>query len=128
MDDSTVIDPEEFAREFEFEFELEPALGTAPVDASAGGRSWAMFSIHGHALIIIARNPEVQVSELSEQLKLGEAVVVRLIDDLITAGIVARVEIGGRTRFAIISDDPMVARLAAPQSVVAVHRLYGRSA
>jgi hypothetical protein len=122
VDDSRLIDPEEFARTFEF----EPTMTT---DSTAPNeRPWAMFSMHGHVLILVASDPEADTGAIAERLHVSERVIRRTLDDLIAAHLVSRARVGNRSRFVITSDDPVVATLTAPRSVSAVTRLYGRTA
>lgn len=119
-----VIDPGEFARMFEFDASRE-----RDDDPPAGARrSWAMFSVHGHVLITIARDPDAQVAQIAQRLKMTETGVRRVVSDLIASRLVAQVQIGRRTRFEITSSDPMITGQTSPRSTAAVTRLYGETA
>ena len=99
---------------------------TAPL--SPDTRSCPMFSAHGHALITIARNPDVTVAQMAVQLRISAISVWRVIGDLVAEQMIAQVTVGEKTRYVIISDDPFLTGMSSPQSTSAVTRLYGQTA
>ncbi|MCU1391042.1 MAG: hypothetical protein JWL72_4380 [Ilumatobacteraceae bacterium] len=121
MDDSKIIDPEEFARMFEFEPSLAP-------DARSEARSSALFSNHGHALILVARGGELSVGELSRQMRLSEAAVGGILADLVAEQLIEQVEVGRNARFVLATTNPAASALAGTRSVAAVAKLYARRA
>jgi hypothetical protein len=108
-----------------FEFEVPVARDR---DLCVLPRQWAMFSAHGHVLISIARDPDTDVAQIAERLRMSQIGVRRVISDLVAAGLIGQVRIGRQNRFVITCTDPMLADLSSPRSVGAVTRLYGRTA
>jgi len=119
------IDPHEFENMFEFEPSL---IGDTLEDQRATQRVSAMFSVHGHVLILVAGDPDAQVSGIAAKMKLSEAAVGRVLADLVASNLVAKVETGTCTRHVLTSSAPAGGMLTAPRSVAAVTRLYGYTA
>lgn len=90
----------------------------------ADGRApWTLVTNHGLALLVIAAQPSCRISEIARILGITERATIRMINDLVRAGYVARTRIGWRNAYAINRD----ARLRHPafrwQSVTALLRL-----
>lgn len=112
MESSGVIDPDEFARMFEFN---EPA----PADLHAGTPrpTTALFSAHGHVMIAIARDPSARIPQIAERTDLSEHDVCHIVRELIARRMITEVPIGSQRTF----------RVAAGRSAKVVDRLYGVS-
>jgi predicted transcriptional regulator len=87
-----------------------------------------MFSVHGHVLILVARDPDAHVTGIAAQMNLSVAAVGRVLADLVASNLVAKIETGTCTRHVVTNGGSAVGTLTAPRSVAAVTRLYGRTA
>ncbi|MCU1399867.1 MAG: hypothetical protein JWN62_2976 [Acidimicrobiales bacterium] len=106
-------------------FEFEPSL--AP-DPRCHARRSGLFSDHGHALILVARDRDPSVAELARRMHMSEAAVGDILGDLVARGLVAQMEVGLRTRFVLTAGDPMASAIADARSVAAIDKLYARRA
>lgn len=120
MEAKDVIDPDEFARMFEFE-----------PNRRGAARVPALFSPHGHVLIAVARDRPASIPQIAELVDLSHAVVRQILADLIDAEMVAEVRIGRQARYVVIARDGTLDSTrhseVAAQSRTAVERLYGLS-
>lgn len=73
-------------------------------DASAG---WTFLTNHGHVLVCIAANPDVRISEISDQVGIGERAVQGIVGDLVAAGYLTRTKVGRRNRYSIDPARPL---------------------
>jgi predicted transcriptional regulator len=67
-------------------------------------RPWAVLSSHGLALVCIAREPRMRLREIAECLGVTERTAHKIVDELVTAGYVARFKEGNRNRYEIRHD------------------------
>ena len=84
-----------------------------PVSAAAGtnGRpDWVFLSNHGNVLLCIARDPRIRISEIADNVGIGERAAQKIVADLVADGYVVRTREGRRNRYEI---DPR-ARLRHP--------------
>jgi AcrR family transcriptional regulator len=73
---------------------------------------FSLLSPHGQALIRIAQDPQVRVSDIAEALAMTERNAQRIVADLISAGHVDRKRQGRRNAFTISSDQLRTGLLA----------------
>jgi DNA-binding Lrp family transcriptional regulator len=66
---------------------------------------WTFLTNHGHVLVCIARDPEVRISDIADQVGIGERAVQGIVTDLVQGGYVTRTRVGRRNRYAV---DPTV--------------------
>jgi DNA-binding MarR family transcriptional regulator len=70
--------------------------------AKTDGRpSWIFLSNHGNVLLCIARDPRIRISEISDQVGIGERAAQKIVADLVADGYVVRVKEGRRNRYEI---------------------------
>jgi predicted transcriptional regulator len=75
------------------------------VSASAGG--WTFLTNHSHVFICLARDPDVRLRDLAEQVGITERAVQNILSDLESEGYVTRERIGRRNRYELHTDRPM---------------------
>ena len=63
--------------------------------------SWTFLSNHGHALIQIARDPDLKVTELAALIGITERSTLSIISDLEEDGYISVERIGRRTRYKV---------------------------
>jgi hypothetical protein len=100
---------------------LATAAEAAP--ETDGRAPWTLVTNHGLALLVIAAQPSCRISEIARVLGITERATIRMVNDLVRAGYLARTRIGRRNAYAVNRD----ARLRHPafrwQSVTALLRL-----
>jgi DNA-binding transcriptional ArsR family regulator len=63
--------------------------------------TWTFLSNHGHALIQLARNPDLKVVELASLIGITERSTLSIISDLESDGYVSVERIGRRNRYKV---------------------------
>lgn len=81
---------------------------------------WTFLTNHSHVLICLARNPDLRLRDLSEQVGITERAVQSIIRDLEVAGIVARHRVGRRNRYEVHPEHPMRHPVEAGHTVAEV--------
>ena len=66
---------------------------------------WTFLTNHGHAMVILARDPEARIRDIARGIGITERATQRIVGDLVDAGYVTREKVGRRNRYAI---DPSV--------------------
>jgi predicted DNA-binding transcriptional regulator YafY len=70
--------------------------------AETDGRSnWLFLSNHGNVLLCIARDPRIRISEISDEVGIGERAAQKIVADLVADGYVVRSKEGRRNRYEI---------------------------
>jgi DNA-binding MarR family transcriptional regulator len=64
-------------------------------------QNWTFLSNHGHALIQIARNPDLKVVELATLIGITERSTLSIISDLEAGGYITVERIGRRNRYKV---------------------------
>jgi MarR family len=105
----------------------EGATQGAAIGESApgpGGRApWTLVTNHGLALLVIAAQPSCRISEIARILGITERATIRMINDLVRAGYVARTRIGRRNAYAVNRDASLRHPALRWQKVTALLRL-----
>jgi predicted transcriptional regulator len=63
--------------------------------------SWVFLSNHGNVLLCIVRDPRIRISEIAQQVGIGERAAQRIVADLVAEGYVVRTKEGRRNRYEI---------------------------
>jgi DNA-binding MarR family transcriptional regulator len=69
--------------------------------------TWTFLTNHSHVLICLARDPQLRLRDLAEQVGITERAVQGIVKDLEAAGCLTRHREGRRNRYEIVSDRPM---------------------
>ena len=69
--------------------------------------TWTFLTNHSHVLICLARDPQLRLRDLAEQVGITERAVQGIVKDLEAAGCLTRHREGRRNRYAIVTDRPM---------------------
>lgn len=86
---------------------LRPDVGTAPPILPAESGSWTFLTNHSHVLICLARDPQLRLRDLADQVGITERAVQSIVKDLEAAGCLTRHREGRRNRYDIVTDRPM---------------------
>lgn len=68
---------------------------------------WTFLTNHGHVMVCIAQNPDVRLSEIAQQVGIGERAAHRLVQDLVDGGYVIRRKVGRRNVYEVDLDRPL---------------------
>lgn len=63
--------------------------------------AWTFLTNHGHVLVCIAKNAEVRISEIADQVGIGERAVQGIVSDLVEGGYVTRTRVGRRNHYTV---------------------------
>lgn len=77
---------------------------TAPTDGPA---PWTFLTNHAHVLLCIARDPEIRLRDVAEQVGVTERAVQRIVGELEEAGYVRRTRNGRRNVYDVDRDLPL---------------------
>jgi DNA-binding Lrp family transcriptional regulator len=89
----------------------------------SGGRTapempeWTFLSSHARVLLSIARDPEIRLREIGEQVGITERAAHRIVSELVDAGYLARERHGRRNRYAIRHDLPLPDEIARSRRI-----------
>lgn len=67
---------------------------------------WTFLTGHGHALIVITRDPNIRLREIAADLGVTERTAQTIVNDLVDAGYVARTRVGNRSRYEVRMERP----------------------
>jgi predicted transcriptional regulator of viral defense system len=67
---------------------------------------WTFLTGHAHALIVIAREPDVRVREIAATLGVTERTAQAIVNDLVDAGYLERTRVGNRSHYVVNHDLP----------------------
>ena len=81
--------------------------GNAPSAPPVDEGSWTFLTNHSHVLICLARDPELRLRDLADQVGITERAVQGIVKDLVAAGCLTRHREGRRNRYDILADRPM---------------------
>jgi predicted transcriptional regulator len=82
------------------------ADATSPAPLVDDG-TWTFLTNHSHVLICLARDPQLRLRDLAEQVGITERAVQGIVKDLEAAGCLTRHREGRRNRYDIVTDRPM---------------------
>ncbi|MFM8519657.1 MAG: helix-turn-helix transcriptional regulator [Solirubrobacterales bacterium] len=66
---------------------------------------WTFLTNHGHAIVMLARDPEARIRDIAQGIGITERAAQRIVNDLVEAGYLTRERVGRRNRYSI---DPSV--------------------
>ena len=69
-----------------------------------GNNSWTFLTNHSHVLLCLAKDPEMRVRTIAEEVGITQRAVQRILTDLDKAGYLVRERMGRRNRYQIIRD------------------------
>lgn len=78
---------------------------------------WTFFTNHGHTLLLLARNPDLRLRDLAEQVGITERAVQRIVTELQQDGYLEVRREGRRNRYRVRVDMPLRHPLEAHHQV-----------
>ncbi|WP_186629810.1 winged helix-turn-helix domain-containing protein [Rhodococcus sp. BP22] len=68
---------------------------------------WTFFTNHAHALFCIARDPDIRVRDVAQNVGITERAAQGIVSDLVDAGYLDRIRDGRRNSYRVRDDRPM---------------------
>jgi hypothetical protein len=68
---------------------------------------WTLLTNHGHALLCVARDPEMTLRQIGDCVGITERAAHRIVSDLVDAGYLEKHREGTRNRYQIKPEVPM---------------------
>lgn len=90
-------------------------LGATREPAASVG--WTFLTNHAHALLVIARDPQITLREAAARVGITERAIQRIVADLEAAGYLTRTRHGRRNSYTISTGQPFRHPLAAGHDV-----------
>lgn len=72
-----------------------------------GGSRWTFLTNHGHVLICLARDADLRLRDIADEVGITERAVHGIISDLEEAGYVVRRKVGRRNRYEVRPEGAM---------------------
>ena len=66
-----------------------------------GRSSWVFLTNHGNVLLCIARDPRIRISEIADNVGIGERAAQKIVADLVAGGYLVRTKEGRRNRYQV---------------------------
>ncbi len=85
-------------------------------------KPWRFVTSHTQVLLCLARDPDVRLRDVAEQVGITERAAQRIVADLVEAGYVDRARVGRRNRYTV---NPSVEMRHEAQRGVAIGALLG---
>jgi DNA-binding MarR family transcriptional regulator len=77
-----------------------------------GNNGFSSFlSNHGHVLVCVARDPDIRLRELAEQIGITERAANKIVSELVAEGYIERIRVGRRNHYRVRRELPMRHRL-----------------
>ncbi|MGH1344010.1 MAG: winged helix-turn-helix transcriptional regulator [Nannocystales bacterium] len=78
-----------------------------PKDKGAAEHSWTFLSNYAHVLVCLARDPDITLREVAEQVGVTERAIHRIVGELTTAGVVVKEREGRRNHYTLSLSTPL---------------------
>lgn len=75
--------------------------------AQQTGREWTFLSNHAHVLLLLARDPEMRLRDVADEVGITERAVQRLVKELEEGGYLTRERSGRRNRYQVHAALPL---------------------
>jgi DNA-binding MarR family transcriptional regulator len=82
------------------------------LSSEQSGQGWQFITNHTQVLLCIARDPEVRLRDIADEVGITLGSAQRILADLVEAGYVNRERHGRRNRYVINRDTPMLRHTA----------------
>jgi DNA-binding MarR family transcriptional regulator len=78
---------------------------------------WTFLTNHSHVLICLARDPDLRLRDLAEEVGITQRAVQGIVNDLEAAGFITKRREGRRNRYSIVRSGSMRHRVEAGHTV-----------
>ena len=96
------------------------------VSAAVEVPSWTFLTNHAHALLCIAQNPEVRLTEMARLVGIGERAAHRIVSDLAAGGYVIVTKDGRRNVYSVDFSRHLRHPLESDHTVGEIFRVLAR--
>jgi DNA-binding MarR family transcriptional regulator len=86
----------------------------------SSGARWTFLSNHAHVLLLLAKDPDLRLREIAEQVGITERAVQRIVTDLERDQYIEREKIGRRNRYRVHPELPLRHPLEAHRKIAAL--------
>lgn len=73
----------------------------------SGSSAWTFLSNYAHVLVCLARDPEMRLRDVADEVGITERAVQRIVRELEVAGVLKRSRRGRRNYYEIVSNVPL---------------------
>lgn len=87
--------------------------------------SWTFLTNHSHVLICLARDPEMRLRDVAEEVGITERAVQSIVTDLEAGGVLTRIREGRRNRYTIHPRRPLRHPVESHRSVADLLAMVG---
>ena len=84
---------------------------------------WTFLTNHAHVLLCLARDPEIRLRDVAEQVGITERAAQRIVADLQTEGYISTQRVGRRNHYVVHSESPLRHPIEEHQAVGVLLRL-----
>jgi len=67
-------------------------------------RTWTLLTNHGRVLLLISRNPDLRIRDISARAGITERSANSIVSDLERAGFISKHKVGRRNEYAVLRD------------------------
>ena len=82
------------------------------LSSEPSGRGWQFVTNHTQVLLCIARDPEIRLRDIADEVGITLGSAQRILAELVEAGYVTRERSGRRNRYVVNRDAPMLRHTA----------------
>lgn len=84
---------------------------------------WTFLSNHSHVLIALAKNPDVRIRDLAQEVGITERAVAQILSDLQAARVLTKRRVGRRNVYLVNANAPLRHAVEAHRTVADILRL-----
>jgi hypothetical protein len=89
--------------------------------------TWSFLTNHGRALLCIAREPDMRLRDIADNLSITERRAHGIVSDLTEAGYVVKIKDGRRNRYEVQAHMPLPEPTSRERAIGDVLKLFGNS-
>jgi DNA-binding MarR family transcriptional regulator len=91
--------------------------GILSLMSSGRAPSWSFLTNHARVLLCVARDPEIRLRDIGDQVGITERAAYRIVDELVSGGYLSRERSGRRNRYTVHGHLPVPDRIRRSQPV-----------
>lgn len=81
---------------------MQSRTSEKPGKAADSQHGWTFLTNHMHVLVVLSRDPELRIRDMSEQIGITQRAVQRILAELIHDGVLTATKLGRRNRYTIV--------------------------
>jgi DNA-binding MarR family transcriptional regulator len=83
----------------------------------SGSNSWTFLTNHSHVLLCLAKDPEMRIRTIADEVGITQRAVQGIVADLDEAGYLVRSRVGRRNRYQIKTESPLRHRIEKHKTI-----------